>query len=104
MSRMVALLVIGMVFHVHAKCMGRFVNPITDICWSCLFPITLGGHRISVDHEDTPNAKQLICKCGQPIPRMGIPATFWEPARLIDVTRTPLHGEPGRYHASEYGS
>jgi conjugal transfer pilus assembly protein TraU len=21
------------------RCTGRFVNPITDICWSCLFPI-----------------------------------------------------------------
>ncbi len=23
-------------------CQGRFVNPITDICWSCLFPISIG--------------------------------------------------------------
>jgi conjugal transfer pilus assembly protein TraU len=21
----------------------HFVNPITDICWSCLFPISIGG-------------------------------------------------------------
>ena len=25
------------------KCTGSFVNPITDICWSCLFPISIGG-------------------------------------------------------------
>ena len=25
-----------------APCEGRFVNPITDVCWSCLFPLTLG--------------------------------------------------------------
>ena len=24
------------------KCTGSFVNPITDICWSCLFPISIG--------------------------------------------------------------
>lgn len=73
----------------HAQCMGRFVNSMTDICWSCLFPITLGGQSVSANHEDTPNPRQLLCKCGQPIPRIGIPATFWEPARLVDVTRTP---------------
>ena len=28
------------------KCTGQFVNPITDICWSCLFPISVGGLEI----------------------------------------------------------
>ena len=23
-------------------CQGRFMNPITDICWSCVFPLTIG--------------------------------------------------------------
>ncbi|MGH6977792.1 MAG: hypothetical protein ACRED4_00630, partial [Brevundimonas sp.] len=27
---------------VNPTCSGRFVNPITDVCWSCLFPLTLG--------------------------------------------------------------
>ncbi|MCC8416926.1 MAG: TraU family protein [Rickettsia endosymbiont of Gnoriste bilineata] len=27
-------------------CQGRFVNPITDICWSCLLPISIGGFNI----------------------------------------------------------
>ncbi|MEX0502654.1 hypothetical protein AB3X55_03560 [Alphaproteobacteria bacterium LSUCC0719] len=22
-------------------CTGRFVNPVTDICWDCVFPITV---------------------------------------------------------------
>jgi conjugal transfer pilus assembly protein TraU len=74
--------------HLYANCTGRFVNPITDICWSCLFPITLGGMRISANNEDTPNPKQLICKCYNPL-RIGIPVSFWEPSRLVDVTRTP---------------
>lgn len=73
----------------YANCVGRFVNPITDICWSCLFPITLGGQRVSAKGEDTPNPKIFVCKCGQPIPRFGIPVSFWEPSRLVDVTRTP---------------
>ena len=23
-------------------CTGEFVNPITDICWDCIFPISIG--------------------------------------------------------------
>ena len=70
------------------KCNGRFVNPVTDVCWSCLFPITICGMRVSPSGEDTSVRKSLICKCKTPILRIGIPISFWEPARLIDVTRT----------------
>ena len=69
------------------KCNGRMVNPVSDICWSCLFPITIGGMRVSPGGEDTSNVGELLCTCGSPIPRIGIPISFWEPARLIDVTR-----------------
>ena len=30
-----------------AACEGRFVNPITDICWSCIFPLSLGSTKVS---------------------------------------------------------
>ena len=77
----------------HANnCVGRFVNPITDICWSCLFPITIGGLRVSSAGEDTENPRTLICECPMPFPpwkRIGVPVSFWEPVRLVDVTRTP---------------
>jgi len=69
------------------KCVGKFVNPITDICWSCLFPITICGLKVSPSGEDTSNPGGIICKCYQPILRIGFPISFWEPARLIDVTR-----------------
>ena len=72
-----------------SKCVGRFVNPISDICWSCIFPITIGGMRVSASGEDTPNPRQLMCTCTKPVPRIGVPISFWEPARLVDVTRTP---------------
>lgn len=71
----------------YGKCIGRFVNPITDICWSCLFPITICGLKVSPNNEDTDNPHTPICTCGRPIPRIGLPISFWEPARLIDVTR-----------------
>src|SRR3546814_2750693 len=27
-------------------CNGKFVNPVTDACWSCLFPLEGGGLKI----------------------------------------------------------
>lgn len=66
-------------------CSGRFVNPITDICWSCLFPLTIGPVEVGgKGREDTENPKEIPCFCpkaGISVP--GIPVGFWEPARLI---------------------
>ncbi len=70
-----------------SNCVGRFVNPITDICWSCIFPISIAGVKVA-SGEDIPNPSNPICYCKSP-PRIGIPISFWEPARLVDVTRTP---------------
>ncbi len=72
---------------VSANCVGKFVNPITDICWKCIFPITIAGITVA-SGEDTPNSHSPICFCKDP-PRIGIPISFWEPVRLVDVTRTP---------------
>ncbi|MBY0281123.1 MAG: TraU family protein [Alphaproteobacteria bacterium] len=76
-----------------ASCQGRFVNPLTDICWSCLFPMTIGGANVSgPGFEDTPNPSGFMCMCPRPplnLPTPGVPISFWEPARLVDVTRTP---------------
>lgn len=77
-----------------ATCSGRFVNPVSDICWSCLFPITIGPVNVSGSgREDTDNPSQIPCWCPRPpwiTPVPGIPVGFWEPARLVDVTRTPF--------------
>ncbi len=76
-----------------AKCQGKFVNPFTDISWKCLFPITIGGFNVTPSHKDYEDyAKTILCKCpyGKPLPtHVGIKISFWEPIRLIDVTRTP---------------
>ena len=78
---------------IQANCQGRFVNPLTDICWSCLFPMTIGGSNVSGGgFEDTPNPSGFVCMCPRPplnLPTPGVPISFWEPARLVDVTRTP---------------
>lgn len=71
------------------ECKGKFANPITDVCWSCVFPISVAGQQLmSMGQEDTDNPNDLVCTCSNP-PRVGVPTSFWEPVRTVDVTRTP---------------
>jgi len=74
---------------VFAECKGRFINPFTDVCWSCLFPITISSASINWGHQDYEKYNKIICACPGLPPTIGIPITFWEPTRLVDVTRTP---------------
>ena len=91
-----------------ASCSGQFINPITDVCWKCLFPISLGPAKLSSGKiKDTPNPKKPICFCKGKIPPIGIPIGFWEPVRIAEVTRVPycmmslggvrLAGSSGKY-------
>lgn len=79
-----------------ALCAGAFLNPITDVCWECIFPIKIMGIPvISVGSaEDTvePPGSQLPCVCpiaSPPYYRVGIPISFWEPARVIETVKDP---------------
>jgi len=29
-----------------APCYGKFPNPFTDVCWKCIFPLSIGPLRI----------------------------------------------------------
>jgi conjugal transfer pilus assembly protein TraU len=68
-------------------CSGKFMNPITDICWSCVFPITVFGKAIDKGGQlDTESGPTGVCVCNANI---GIPIGFWEPVRQVDITRKP---------------
>ncbi len=72
-----------------AACEGRFVNPVTDICWSCIFPITFGPLELAGGgQQDAYEEGGNLCSCGFP-PKLGFRIGFWEPARVVEVTRTP---------------
>jgi len=84
------LLLLPMVAWAQQPCHGRFPNPITDVCWRCIFPIRIGPLRIGFGMEDAGDTPPLICACpGNPIPRIGLGVSFWEPARVSEVVRTP---------------
>lgn len=77
-----------------SECKGEFVNPVTDICWECMFPISIGDVELGGgDMPDTENPSNPICRCPAPPPiftRIGITSGFWEPIRLVDVTKKPF--------------
>tara|TARA_R110002049_G_scaffold308941_2_gene515076 strand:+ start:5633 stop:6658 length:1026 start_codon:yes stop_codon:yes gene_type:complete len=74
-------------------CNGNFVNPVSDICWDCLFPLTVGAFPVvPSNHPDTENFASPICACPIAVPpfiRIGVAIGFWEPARLADVAKDP---------------
>lgn len=87
----ISLLVIFNIETVHAgSCNGRLLNPISDICWKCIFPLKIAGMTVASGGPDPKDSRSPICFCKKPIPMPGIPISFWEPVRLVDVTRTPF--------------
>lgn len=66
---------------------GKFINPVTDLCWECLFPMTVSGVNVTPNHADQTIYNSAVCTCPGVPPKVGIPLTFWEPTRLVDVTR-----------------
>lgn len=81
----IALLLVGIGTPAAAVCSKRFINPITDICWSCMFPISVGAITIGGGLPDTKNQAFPFCLCAGIPPRVGLSVGLWEPARLVDV-------------------
>ncbi|MCL6336309.1 conjugal transfer protein TraU [Pectobacterium carotovorum subsp. carotovorum] len=73
-----------------AECKTSFLNPVTDIGWSCIFPMRIAGVQI-VGGEETPsNSNSPVCVCkGGAIPTLGLRTSFWEPKRIIDTVSDP---------------
>jgi conjugal transfer pilus assembly protein TraU len=79
---------------VDPPCLGRFANPITDICWRCMLPISFGPIPIMAEPglPDTLNPAAPICFCPKPVPpfiRFGLSVGYWEPAIIVDMSRSP---------------
>ena len=65
---------------------------ITDICWSCLFPIRLMGVvQLGAGNVPPDSTDQAICFCDGElgIPDIGFTVGMWAPARLIEIVRKP---------------
>lgn len=74
-------------------CSGRVPNPVTDLCWSCMFPMILGKTvpvTVSGDLPDVETDATAFCLCGSDINvEGGLNFSFWEPLRTAEVVRHP---------------
>lgn len=72
-------------------CHGKFPNIITDICWSCVFPIRVAGvNMLTMNQEDANTSTTAVCSCGSGASlKAGVTLEFWEPARIFEVVRSP---------------
>lgn len=77
-----------------AACTDKsFINPITDIAWDCIFPISIMGIPLDYGQHPPDNRNtQMLCTCpGKGITGLGFGfmVGFWEPARMVDTTSDP---------------
>lgn len=80
-------------------CEGKFPNPISDYCWSCVFPIKIAGAKVpgllpgssASSQEDNGTTPGAFCTCGSGLDlTLGMTTSFWEPITLVDVVRKPF--------------
>lgn len=77
-------------------CSGKFQNPITDICWSCMFPIKVAGKTIASngsqeDYDSMDGKGGNVCACGEfPKTKIGMQTSFWEPTHIVETVRHPF--------------
>lgn len=82
-----------------AICGGTFLNPITDVRWSCMLPISLGG--VSTPFVPLPEAASAIvadqagsiapmCACVTPEPRVGLSFGMNNVFRIIESVKDPF--------------
>lgn len=80
-------------------CRGKWIE-IEDICWECIFPISVAGFKIySSNYEDFDTGAPAECSCqyGELVIE-GVNIAYWEPIRLAESVRHPgcfpmLNGE-----------
>ena len=72
-----------------AICEGSIINPITDVCWQCMFPMSMGG--MSFGHGAGASAGEgtgtTVCSCPSSKTLMGMSVSFWEHARLNETVK-----------------
>lgn len=86
-----AMLVTSLSGNAATVCQGKFINPVTDVCWSCVFPVKIGGKAsltTSVLPDPDTGAGGPFCTCGKGLNlRAGVTFSFWEPLRTAEIVR-----------------
>lgn len=73
-----------------AVCEGGVINPITDVSWNCMFPLSIAGVTLGSGEDVQNNHDSPVCTCERNgIPSFGLKFSLWEPARIIDTVSDP---------------
>lgn len=90
---MIALLGAILTTESNAVCVGKWPNPITDICWSCMFPFTIMGIKMDLPTGEQPSgsySSPAVCAGASTLGyKIGVGMSFYDPNKMVDVTRTP---------------
>lgn len=83
-----ALFLLALPDYSNAICKNTPFNPVTDINWQGILPIKIGGVTLKKAEDDNPDEKVSfpVCVCGV---KVGIKASFAEPARLVETLKDP---------------
>jgi conjugal transfer pilus assembly protein TraU len=89
----IILLMIPSFVMAQSSCNGRFINLLTDVCWDCVFPLSMGGMQMNFGFNnsgdyDSGASKSPICTCANNL-MIGTPMSLWEPSMMFDVTNKP---------------
>lgn len=69
-----------------------FANLMTDICWTCMFPITIAGVQTGPGSKPlgaAPPRPTCSCQDQNGFPQFGFQYSQWEPARVVEVVKSP---------------
>ncbi|MBC8738534.1 hypothetical protein F6X40_17380 [Paraburkholderia sp. UCT31] len=70
-------------------CSGRLLNPINDLDWNNLYPITIAGVQSGANSNPPLMYEPPVCQCGSGIfGYVGVGVTFWMPAYVYEIERT----------------
>lgn len=73
---------------------AQLVETVFATCYACMLPLSIAGVQILQGAMPDPQGSvgSPICICPMPPPifmRIGVPVSFFEPSRLIDVVKDP---------------
>lgn len=92
MSKLIVSIILALLITLPGKsgavCHNSFLNPITDVCWQCMFPIKVGGLTVisSVLADVDEPTGGPICNCGV---KFGLLASYWQPTMNVETVKDP---------------
>ena len=72
-----------------ANCKDAIFDPITDICWDCMWPARIGANVFGTGSESTPGLTDppaCVCPSTTGV-TVGVSVAFWEQSRMVETVK-----------------